>query len=459
MEAEDINKVESENESSAVLPLGLKSVLTNYVWNQATQILTIVTGVLLARILGPHERGLLAAAVLWPSLVLNLGVLGVPTALGLRIRKNRDRIGHELGKGYGTLLILAVAETVLLAVLLRFLVPRTAREVVPWSYFFMLIIPVSHIGWISLSFLRSAGWYKWAGVATFLQALTYCASLMVFWLLGIVSYGTALIAILSGSLVCMLVSSAAVWKRVALQSIRWSRELIQAGRPFFVETLAGTLGIQLSQYLILLLLDPGSLGYYVIAASYAGFGFTLTAAVSEVLLYRFAEKDFVSGGLKESVSMFRRSIIVQWIPFAVLAAFAPLVIPLMFGVAFVAAVVPSAILSASFLLKSQTWVLMTAMRANSKAVQSGALQMLSVVCLFTTVPAGISMFGISGCAAGVAISSLVDLVLIQVYCRRRWGICFSDLYAVNACDLRVVMAGFARVIRMARSVLGTGDVR
>ncbi|HSE05616.1 MAG TPA: hypothetical protein VLK35_15820, partial [Methylomirabilota bacterium] len=48
----------------------------------------VVTGVLLARMLGPDGRGYLAALILWPLVITQLGNLGIPSALTYSIARD-----------------------------------------------------------------------------------------------------------------------------------------------------------------------------------------------------------------------------------------------------------------------------------------------------------------------------------------------------------------------------------
>ena len=54
----------------------------------AIQAVLVVTGVLLARMLGPDGRGYLAALILWPLVITQLGNLGIPSALTYSIARD-----------------------------------------------------------------------------------------------------------------------------------------------------------------------------------------------------------------------------------------------------------------------------------------------------------------------------------------------------------------------------------
>ena len=54
----------------------------------AIQAVLVVTGPLLARMLGPDGRGYLAALILWPIVITQLGNLGIPSALTYSIARD-----------------------------------------------------------------------------------------------------------------------------------------------------------------------------------------------------------------------------------------------------------------------------------------------------------------------------------------------------------------------------------
>ena len=54
----------------------------------AVQSVLVVTGPLLARMLGPSGRGYLAALILWPLVITQLGNLGIPSALTYSVARD-----------------------------------------------------------------------------------------------------------------------------------------------------------------------------------------------------------------------------------------------------------------------------------------------------------------------------------------------------------------------------------
>lgn len=103
-----------------------------------------IQGILLARMLGPEQRGAFAAAVMFPQALLYLGLLGAPelfagyAAVGLPndlLRRSAARYGFVAG------LITALA-----CLLLNWLlIPGNMRDQLPWAFVCALTMPLQQI--------------------------------------------------------------------------------------------------------------------------------------------------------------------------------------------------------------------------------------------------------------------------------------------------------------------------
>ncbi|MBA4388063.1 MAG: hypothetical protein C0404_08790 [Verrucomicrobia bacterium] len=423
--------------------IGAGSVVHNFLWSQTTYILTIVTGVLIARVLGPHQRGLLAAAILWPALVANVGLLGIPMAMGLAVRRDPSGLKDACGEAFGTALWLGLAECVLFAAIMPFIVPSAAAEVTWWSVLYLAIIPLSHAGWVAGSTLKSMGWYSWAGFLAFMNTGGYCLALAVFWMTGLMCFQMVIVSLLVGIAISATAAIAFVWVRVRPRHPGWSSGLLRQGLPFAMEQAAYIGGAQVTQLLILMVMDPAALGRYVIALSYAGVGMTLANAMGEVLFYKFAERSEDGDGRGEIESAFRLSMLSQWIPFACLASVACFVIPLLFGAGYVESVWPAVVLAAAGVVKAQTNIFVAALRARGMAIKSGGLGMVSVMILCVTLPPLMLRMGLTGCAVAVAVANVFEHLAFLWYCRLRLGLDPAGLYGVGRGDVATLLRRFA----------------
>src|SRR6202030_2462068 len=80
---------------------GASAFATNTVITAATNIalavLGMVSGILAARLLGPHGRGELAAIQTWPSFIASLAMLGMPEAVVYYSARAPSTAGRYLG--------------------------------------------------------------------------------------------------------------------------------------------------------------------------------------------------------------------------------------------------------------------------------------------------------------------------------------------------------------------------
>lgn len=66
------------------------STFATSVWTQA---LTLVTGALTARLLGPEGRGQFAGAQVWPMILGVVALMGTNSSLSIHVAKERERKG------------------------------------------------------------------------------------------------------------------------------------------------------------------------------------------------------------------------------------------------------------------------------------------------------------------------------------------------------------------------------
>ncbi len=107
----------------------------------AIQMLNLISGVLLARALGPSERGILAAVVLWPWIVVSLISFSLHEAIAYRV----SRGGTSDGQTVGVALALAVIVASLTTLACLFIEPRVfakwGREADAVWRWYLLAVP------------------------------------------------------------------------------------------------------------------------------------------------------------------------------------------------------------------------------------------------------------------------------------------------------------------------------
>src|SRR6266516_4367570 len=142
----DIAATASPDERRRVLPAGPaahSAVGRSLLASAAIQTLNVVTGILLARALGPHGRGELTAILLWPLVLATIGSLGVSDSVTFHAARGTSGVGTLVA----TSGLLAVVQSVLLVGIGAFVVPEALSGYGPGSVhlsiLFLAVIPLN----------------------------------------------------------------------------------------------------------------------------------------------------------------------------------------------------------------------------------------------------------------------------------------------------------------------------
>jgi O-antigen/teichoic acid export membrane protein len=107
----------------------------------AIQTLGLISGVILARALGPSDRGILAAAVLWPSIVVSLISFSLHEAIAYRVSRGRAADGQTVGVAVALAVIVAALTTLACLVIEPRVFAKFGREADTVWRWYLLAVP------------------------------------------------------------------------------------------------------------------------------------------------------------------------------------------------------------------------------------------------------------------------------------------------------------------------------
>ena len=232
----------------------------------AVQATLVVTGALLARMLGPDGRGYLAALILWPLVITQLGNLGIPSALTYAIARDpsSSRATARLG--------------------LSFAIPQALLLTAFQALWLLLILDgdpaeVRTAGWLTLGLVPGmlAQQYGLGLLQGHLRLRLFNGLRLLPWLLYALGVG-ALFALGEDAIVPVIgVLLAGYWisgGSAVISGLRFSRgdsaafrrpavpRLLRAARP--VVQHLGSRRASPDQVVLALFLSPADLGLYVV---------------------------------------------------------------------------------------------------------------------------------------------------------------------------------------------------
>jgi O-antigen/teichoic acid export membrane protein len=269
----------------------------------AIQLLQAVIGVLLARILGPADRGELAAVILWPTLLTVIGSIGIAQSATYHAAR-ASRLGLVVGS---TLAIVAVDSALLVAIgwaiLPLALGGHDPQVVHDGQLFLTAFIPLNLLAVSLLSILNGNHRFAWfQGLRLVLIGATV-AGIGLLAATGRMTVASAAGAYVAAYLVTAILALA-VTLRYAGGRIAFSRQTVRSLLGFGLKSALSqsmwSLNERADQLVISIFFSATSLGLYVVAVTLTslttliGFSFAVVALPMVARLEAAAERQRIS---------------------------------------------------------------------------------------------------------------------------------------------------------------------
>jgi O-antigen/teichoic acid export membrane protein len=302
------------------------SVMTTVATGFAVFGITAVQGVILARLLGPEERGEFGTAVFFTYALSSMGLLGTQFAVARRsamapdgragLRRSVLKLGFLTG-------VMTLGVVSLLAVLL---LPDDKQFLAPLCAMCALAQPLEHVRLLLLAVDQGAGAFRRFNIVTLATSAVLPVALLMAWCVGVMSVFTAAILVLFAPAVGLL-----VWAWLSDYHADWHtgpptspRVLLREGAPYWVSAAVCDLYSRLDQFLFLSLASLVAQGYYSAAVPAAGM---LLVGADALALFSF------NAGSREQVrrsrtELFRSGLLVVAFQITIAAAYAIAIGPL-----------------------------------------------------------------------------------------------------------------------------------
>jgi O-antigen/teichoic acid export membrane protein len=348
----------------------------------AIQCCNALTGILLARSLGPVGRGELAAVLLWPSLLAAVGSLGVSEAVTYETATGSSPVRAVVGSGLAVAALQSLVLVCIGAVVASLVHGGHDARVARSTYLYLAYIPLNLVSIYAMGVLN--------GLQRF---FAYHALRLV--VIVVVASGLLLLAIsraltLRAAIVTYLIANA-ITAAGAILALRRQRALSLAWRPDTLRRLLGfglrshttnvasLLNEQLDQLVISVFLAPAKLGLYVIAVTLTSATTIIGSATSMVVLP-------VVASLRDPAD--RAAAATRYVGWVLVGAtcvalpmmaFTPLLIRVLFGEGFLGAAGVARVLLLAAILLSANRVIGAVLKGVGRPLDAGMAECLSLV--------------------------------------------------------------------------------
>jgi O-antigen/teichoic acid export membrane protein len=395
----------------------------------AIQALNVVTGILLARSLGPQGRGELAAVMLWPGILAAVGSLGVVDAITYHAARATAPVGSLLAS---SVMLCLLQSSILVAVgmaVVSLALGRYGPDTLRSARMFLGYIPLYLLAMYLMAVLNGTGRYARFHGLRMLVIGASAAGLFALAALGRVTIAWTIVVYLGAHLAALVV--AALCLRGELAGLRINhgivRELLAFGVRSHGGSVASMLNERLDQLVISLFLAPASLGLYVIAVTVTSLTGLVGSSAALAALPSVAQ--LPPGPARDRTA--RRTIAATLIVSSALTVPVLLLLPQLivafFGRPYLAAVPAARVLLVAAVVLSTSRVLGAVLRAAGHPLDTGWAELLALLVTGAGLALLLPAFGLMGAAVTSLLAYLTSVGWMAQRVRRALGLSSRSL--------------------------------
>lgn len=407
----------------------------------SSQIFLLVSGPLVARMLGVEGRGYLAALSVWAVALFTLGNLGVPMASIYYISRKSNLTEKIIGESYRLAFIQILLLIPLLALILFLWSNGKPITVKVSIYPTLLMIPAGLKQQYALSILQAKQRFNAFNIIRQLPAAFYAISIVILFFLGERRIYVIVIAWVLAYLLSSIIATILAKKNIGVD---WQgdallrRKLLNFGLKGHLGAVSPLESLRLDQLLASFFLSPAGLGFYVVAYAFTNLPRFISQSAGMVSYPAIAYRKENPSAENLMWRYFWGVTLLNCFLSAVLIISIPFLIPMLFGKDFSGSIRISQILIIGATFGASRKILVECIRGLgfpqvSTYVEMSMYPWLLTVCLFSMWKYGAIGLAFSVCAG--YILSLVVAIIVWKYKKRKF---FDAIIEKSSDPLRIL---------------------
>jgi antigen flippase len=382
--------------------------------------------IITARVLGPHGRGVIAAALVWANLAGVIVQCGLPQALVFMCSQRPSRANRYLVAG----MLISIGQAALIVLTGTFMWGNAAAGTIWFASALMIASQLccTHIAAL-VQGLQRWTWFHGQRIAA---ATAYPLAVVIVTLRPEEPTPTAIImtAALISAVVAVCGTAVLLLNcRPAAPGATEYADVLHYGRRAYLANIANYMNGRLDQLVLSLFLPSEMLGYYAVAVSISSPLLPIAAGFGSVAFSRIAAAGPGRQGVKQLAGTALASVAtITGVVAAVLFASAPFVIPIVFGHRFRPATYPALVLIPGAWLLGRNCVLSEILRGLGRPT---VVAFAEVAGAGVTVVALLSLIPLLG-LLGAAVASLLSYAAAHAFLLRglrNEDLCERPVYA------------------------------
>jgi O-antigen/teichoic acid export membrane protein len=380
----------------------------------AIQAVVVVSGTLIARMLGPDGRGYLAALILWPWVITLLGNLGIPSALTYSIARDSSASRGLARLGLSFALPQALLLTGLQALWLLLILRGDPHQVRVAGWLTLALVPAVLAHQYGLGLLQGHLRLRLFNALRLLPWSVYALGVAALFVLG----EHAIVPIVAVLLSAFLISGSTS----LLSGLRFSRGerppsvdrrfLVSFGLRGLLSSFAAVDVFRPDQVVLALFLSPAALGLYVVGLAFTQLPYFVAKSVGLITFPWVASRREKTDARRTMWSLLWLTTGIAAVLVAGLCASAHWLVPLFFGQEFSDAVTVTYIVLPGMVFLSARRVLAEGLKGRGYPLAGTLGELLSLAWAAVALAVFVPLWGIHGAAIALSSSYVVSLLLL-----------------------------------------------
>lgn len=401
-----------------------RSILGTTVTNVVIMGLTMANSVLLARLLGPAGRGDIAAAMLWPGMLIYLGSFGLFAGTLYRVAEPGARSGVVMFTSSLIALPLAALSMIVGYFIMPSVLQSQSPQVIHSSRVFLLVLPISLVALCGSHVLLGLMKIRVMNLLRLVVPCGYLIGTCVLWRINRLNVTSVILLHLALNLLFLIGTLSALWTKELLRNPKFELplglDMFRYGLKVHVGAVGTIVNQNMSQAMLALFASSAPLGIYVTAGSAAGVIQSLSQAVQMMAFPRIRgmsdpleQQRLLSGILSKYCTIALAGSILYGLAFPWLLVF-------VFGGQFRDGILPGELLIAAFLLAGVRDIMISGAQALGQPLVGSGVQWLGALVNAGGIALLMPRLGLTGAALATLLGAAVQLGAI-IYLLWRGG--------------------------------------
>ena len=421
--------------------MNFKNIIQNIGANLLTTILGLVGSIILARWLGPNQRGIFAAIILIPNILQYFVNFGLFSAT-LYFTALPDSDKHKI---WSNIIIIGIIQSIIGVLLgweiIDFYLLKFSSYSIQLGHIYLTTIPLGLFGMYATYMLQGASHFKITNILKCIVPLGYCMSIVILKIQNILSLENMVYTQILIQSIYLVISVAFLYKfilyRISLNTDLWqARIMLNYSVKVWFGDISQLANSRIDQFLIGFFLNSRDLGIYTVAVSVAGFTSVFANAVRTIIVPTVAGKETFTEKAQTVIFYFKRYWFFGLIFHPIFAVSVSMLIPFIFGSQYSEAVIIAQILIFGYLF------------INAKTVLAGGIQgmgfpeIISIVEFMGMIISSIFSFlwiknlGLLGVSMAISLAYFSQFLGLIIFTKNKNIATYKNLLKISTFELR-----------------------